>query len=422
MSKVEQLAEKLNPIAGRVSNSSFVKTIMGGMMAAFPAVMTGSFASIFNGIPFEAYQKFLQTTRLSTVFSTIVLCTTTLIALYIAFGVAFVFAKEKGQDAMSSGIIALVSFLAITPFAATPTEYGTVNYSIPTDWLGGKGMICALIVGFIAGAMFVFIKKRGWTIKLPDSVPAVISSSFAGIIPGVLIICFFAIVADIFAATEFGSLHQAVYSLIQTPLQGFGSNIWTVLIIVMVSQSLWLIGIHGPMLVIPIAGMVWTMADYANLAAYNAGQPLPNITGMAFYMVYSFAGGGLGLAICMMFAKSKRYKALGKMALIPSIFGITEPLIFGTPIVMNFKMAIPHIFVPTISIAFAYIVTKIGIIPSMSGASLPSATPIGMMGLMEGSWKIGLFQLLLVFFWIIAYYPFFKSIDKDALKDEAAEA
>lgn len=421
MKGLEQFASKVNPIAGKVSNSRFVKTIMGGMMASFPAIMAGSFATIINCIPIQAYQDFLKSTGIANALNIIVLCTVNLVALYIVFGMGYVYAKENKQDALASGAIALASFLVITPFTATPNEYGMISYSIPIDWLGGKGMFSAIIVGFIAGIMFVFIKKKGWTIKLPDTVPPVISSSFAGIIPGVIIIGFFATISQIFINTSYGSLHQAIYTLLQTPLQGLGTSIWAVVIITILSQLLWILGIHGPMLIIPIAGMVWTMADYANLAAFNAGDPLPNITGMAFYMIFTFGGGGIGLAINMLFAKSKRYKALGKLAFIPSVFGITEPLIFGTPIVMNFKMAIPHVFAPTLSIILAYALTSIDILPRVSGVSLPTGTPIIMQGFLQGSWKLGLFQGILLIGWIAFYFPFFRSLDKDALKEEQAE-
>lgn len=420
MSKLEKFIETVNPVVSKISNSVFVKALMGGMMAAFPVIMIGSIASILMSLQIPTYQNFLETSNIKIILNLMIVCTTNLVALYTTFGLAYSYAKHKEQDSLAAGIIGLASFLVITPFTSTVTERGTA-YALPTQWLGGQGLFCALIIGYLVSVMFVFIKKRGWTIKLPESVPPVVSNSFAGIIPGLLITLLFAVIAVIFTHTSYGSVHQAVYSLLQIPLQGLGTNIWAVIIATIIAQSLWMLGIHGGMVVIPVVGITWHAADLANLAAFNAGDPLPNIVGVAFYQLCTFAGGGLGLAICMLFAKSKRYKTLGRVALLPSAFQISEPLIFGTPIVMNFKMFIPQVFTPVVSILVGYVLTVFGVIPRMSGATVPSGTPIVLRGLLQGSWKLAVFHALLVLVWIACYYPFFKRIDKDALKEEQQE-
>lgn len=421
MGKIEEFSNKANPVIGKISNSAFVKTLMGGMMAAFPAMMAGSFATILNTLPFTAYQNLLAATHLNTVFAAIIRCTTDLVALYIVFGIAYAYTKRKNQDAMTSGLIALASFVVITPFLETVAENGRSSFSIPTQWLGGSGMTCAIILGFISAIIFTFIKEKGWTIKLPSSVPPVISSSFEGIIPSVIIIPFFGLISMIFSLTPFGSLHQAVYTLLQAPLSGLSTNIWAVVIIIIATQVVWLLGIHGPMVIIPIVASVWYMSDLANLTAYNAGEALPNMFGLATYMVYSSGGGALGLAISMLFAKSKRYKALGKLSIVPALFGITEPLIFGTPIVMNFKIAIPHIVLPAASILLGYFLTVIGVLPPLIGVRTPAGTPVLVMGLMQGGWKVMVFQGILIVIWTLGYFPFFKSLDKEALKLEQEE-
>ncbi|OTO77388.1 hypothetical protein A5865_001264 [Enterococcus sp. 12E11_DIV0728] len=245
-----------------------------------------------------------------------------------------------------AGVTALASFLAITPFISEVNEFGTVNYSLPIDWLSAQGIFSAMIVGFVVAILFVFIKEKGWTIKLPKSVPPVISSSFESIIPGLIILSLFGTISHLFTLTTFGSFHQAVLSLLQTPLQNIGGSIWAIMLIAFISQILWVLGIHGPMVVLSIAAMAWRPLDLENLQAFTAGAAeLPNITGMSFYMVYSFAGWGMGLAVCMLLAKSQRYKTLGKLSILPSLFGITEPIIFGTPIIMNLKLLVPHVSV-----------------------------------------------------------------------------
>lgn len=421
LEKIEGLAAKINPMIGKLSNSIFLKTLMAGTMGAFPAIITGSFASVLMNIQNKAYQNFLHMTHIDTILNIIFMCTVSVFALYVVFGIAYNFAKNMEQDPLPAGVLAIAAFLIVTPFNAVPTAYGTIDYSIPTTWLGGSGNITALIVGFLVGAIYCFITKRGWTIKLPDSVPPVISSSFQGIVPGVVILGIFGIISTLFILTPFGSVHQAIYSLLQQPLQGIATNVWTMMLVTFIANFLWMFGIHGPMVVIPIMSTLWSAADLENLAAFAAGDPLPHIAGMAFFQVTTFATGGIGLAINMLMAKSQRYKTLGKLAIIPSAFGITEPLIFGTPIVMNLKMLIPQTLIPTLSVGFGYVLTILGIIPRMSGASIPTGTPVILAGLLQGSWKFGVFHAVLVVLWTLAYMPFFRSLDKDAVRDEQAE-
>lgn len=417
---IQSMAAKVNPVIGKLSNSIFLKTLMAGTMGAFPAIITGSFASVLMNIQIPAYQDFLKATGIYDILNLIFLCTVSVFALYIVYGVAYNFAKNKDQDPLPAGILAIASFLLVTPFNAAPTDWGTIDYSLPTTWLGGSGNITALIVGFLVGAIYCFVTKKGWTIKLPDSVPPVISSNFKGIVPGVIILGIFGIISAVFTHTPFGSLHQAIYSCLQAPLQGIATNIWTMMLVTFIANLLWMFGIHGPMVVIPIMSTLWSAADLESLTAFTAGDPIPHIAGMAFFQVMTFATGGIGLAINMLMAKSKRYKTLGKLSIVPSIFGITEPLIFGTPIVMNFKMLIPQTLIPTLSVGFGYLLTVMGIIPRMSGASIPTGTPVIAAGLIQGSWKFAVLHIVMIVLWTLAYMPFFRSLDKDAYKEEQA--
>lgn len=421
MSKIDSLKNSIDPIASKIQQSPFVKTITAGMMVSMPAIMAGSFATILKSIQIPLFQEFLLNSGLGKILDLIVLVTINFFALYVVIGIAYHYSKTKKQDGAMAGMIALTSFLAVTPFDQQVNDYGMTSYSLPTNWLGAQGLFAAMIVGFVVAMLYVYISEKGWTIKLPDSVPPVISSSFKSIIPGVLIVSLFASISFAFSLTAFGSFHQTVYTLLQIPLQGIGTNIWAILLITFIAQVLWVIGIHGPMVVIPLAAVAWNPADLANLSAFNQGQDLPNITGLSFYMVYTFAGWGIGLAISMLRAKSERYRTLGKLAVIPSIFGITEPLIFGTPIIMNIKLLIPHVFYPMVSLGLAYFLTAIGILPRLIGVSLPNGMPVLIQGFIQGGWKVALFQLVLIIGSVICYYPFFKSLDNDAVKEEQAE-
>lgn len=153
------------------------------------------------------------------------------------------------------------------------------------------------------------------------------------------------IVKAIFNVTPWGSVHAVIYTFLQTPLQNLGGSIWALLLAMFVVHLLWLFGIHGMLVVLSVMMPIWISLDLQNLEAYQAGEPLPNIVGLAFVMVYILLGGSgatLGLNLLMLFrAKSQRFKTLGKLAIPAGICGINEPILFGTPIILNPIMAIP---------------------------------------------------------------------------------
>ena len=69
------------------------------------------------------------------------------------------------------------------------------------------------------------------------------------------------------------------------------------------------------------------------------------------------------------FAKSKQLKALGKVGIIPAIFGINEPVLFGTPIAMNPMLAIPFIGMPVIACLIQYFALYTGCLLYTSDAA-----------------------------------------------------
>lgn len=166
-------------------------------------------------------------------------------------------------------------------------------------------------------------------------------------------------------------------------------------------------------MVIGIVAPIIMPLGIENLSAFNAGEAIPNILTMTFLFqsIGAVAGNTLGLVILMLFAKSKRYKIMGKLGIIPSLFSINEPILFGTPIIMNFGLVVPFILVPVVSFLGAYGLTVLEILPRVNGVSVPSGIPIGIGGFMIGGIKWAVYQIFTVVLSIIMYYPFFKKLD-----------
>jgi PTS system cellobiose-specific IIC component len=279
----------------------------------------------------------------------------------------------------------------------------------------------ALIVGLVSARLYLAIKHRGWTIKMPAGVPPMVTKTFEALIPTILIGLLFALVDLSFSLTSFGSMHQFVYSIIQEPLKGVGGSIAAMILLSLLQQVLWFFGIHGTNVIMPLVTPLWLAMDVENLNAVQAGLTPPNIVGLAFFNIITWSGLGLGLVLLMLRAKSKQYRQVGKISVVPALFGITEPVIFGTPLVLNFDLAFPFITNNTIALILAYVLTKLGIVAKFIGVQAIFGLPLGFHAAVEGSISIILLQLFIqLVLSPVLWYPWFKRLDLRTYREEQA--
>lgn len=418
MNKIEAFFNKINPAIEKISANKYLRAISGGMMATLPITIIGSIAVLLLVFPIDAVKEVIGSLGLAPVLSVANTFTIGALALYVAFLVAKNLVQQfmQEEDGSTAGIASLLSFLIVTPLAQTVDEVA----AIPTTWLGAQGVFSAMIIALLSGRMYVLAKQRGWTIKMPESVPPMVTKVFEGLIPTILTGVLFILVAKVFSMTDFGSMHQAIYTILQVPLQNLGGSLWAMVLLTIIAQTLWFFGIHGTNVTNPIVQPIWMALDVMNLNAVLAGGAGINIIGNAFFMTVTFGGTALGLVINMLMSKSKQYRELGKLSIVPALFGITEPVIFGTPLVLNFKFAIPFIFNNAVLIILAYVLTVAGIVPRFMGATYIFGLPIGFSAAIQGSIRIVIMQLA---FQVLAFFmwrPFFKMQEKEALQAEQA--
>ncbi|MBS4536756.1 PTS sugar transporter subunit IIC [Clostridium sp. D2Q-14] len=226
-----------------------------------------------------------------------------------------------------------------------------------------------------------------------------------------------------FELTSYESAHNYIYIVLQTPLMGVGNSLGAQIVYVVSSSVFWFFGINGPAVTNSVFFPIFRTLSIENLAAFEAGLPLPHIyTGQFVDLFQTFGGGGSTLSLVilmMMVCKSQRIRKLGNLSIVPGIFGINEPIIFGLPIVLNPIMIIPFIGVPFVNTVLSAIAFETGFLPYTNGVALPWATPLGFSGyLSTGSMKAAIFQVILVALGCLVYYPFIKVLDKNYLKDE----
>ena len=181
----------------------------------------------------------------------------------------------------------------------------------------------------------------------------------------------------------------------------------------------------GTNVIAPIYTPIWLTLDLANQAsvAQNGIGAGTNIIGKAFFETFTFGGCVLGFVILMaFFAKSSQYKSLGRLSLVPALFGITEPVIFGTPLVLNFTFFMPFVFGNVIAILISYAAIASGLVPTLMGASTIFGLPIGFHAAIQGSWQAVVLQIVVMVILGLVWYPFFRKADNDAYKLEQEAA
>ncbi|MGF2145669.1 PTS sugar transporter subunit IIC [Vagococcus fluvialis] len=414
--KITNFFDKVNPWFDKLGRNPYLQAISNAMMATLGPVFIGSI-SVLIIVLMNMNNSLAKMTGIINLLGKMNTVTLGATAIYVTILMAYHLVRklDENEDAITAAIISLISFLIITPLGQTTDDVA----AIPTTWLGAQGMFSAIIIGIVSAKIFLAIKHRGWTIKMPDGVPPMVTRMFEGLIPTILIGIFFGLVSFGFSATSFSSMHQFVFSIIQEPLKGIGGSIGAVIILSLLQQILWFFGIHGTNVIMPIATPLWMAMDMENLAAIQAGLTPPNIVGLAFFNIITWSGLGLGLVILMLRAKSKQYREVGKIALVPSLFGITEPLIFGAPLVLNFDLAIPFITNNTIALILSYVLTKIGIVAKFTGVQAIFGLPVGFHAAVQGSISVILLQLFIqLILSPILWYPWFKRLDNKTYKIE----
>ena len=411
---INSLQKGLMPMANKLSDNNYLSALGRAFQLLLPVIIIGSFACLgaFLDIPF--WQNFVGSTGLQVVFMQIQSVTLSLIALYTVIVFPFQYAEKLKVNPISASIVTLISFLLITP-----TELYT---NIPQQWLGYTGLFAALILTGLVVKLMQFMYEKKIYIRMPEGVPSIIEDAFASLVPAIVVVILSVILAKLVALTSFENVHQVIYTLIQTPLQGFGLSLPAYLTMQIVCTLLMFCGIHGNT-VFSLYTPITMAASVENLAALSAGEPLPNIITSSFSVLCQPGGigGTFGLAFLLAFAaKSKRLKALGKMSIIPAIFGINEPLIFGIPILLNPLLFIPYVLNPIVCTVLSYVSIATGITPHLTGVEVNWTMPQFISGFIAQGWQTTVLQIVLVSLTTLIWFPFFKIVDRQITEEEEA--
>lgn len=398
----------LNSVS-KISQNKYLVALRDGMVITVPFTILGSIFLIFNNLPFSGWSDFIA--PISDKLNPIVSITFGMLSLIVLVGISYQMTQLNKTDTVSGITISLIAFILL--MMNDKLEVDTTNF-------GSAGMFTAIITAIICGELLAFFYKKNWTIKLPDSVPPAVMKSFSALIPGSLTLLIMWIIRVVLNL-NINELITKLFSPLVVGVNSFPG----IMLVCFLMCALWTLGIHGNNVVGSVSGPIFLTFLASNIEAVSNGQTPPYIVADGFLLFGMNLGGTgaiIGLAISMLFAKSKQYKALGKIGIFPSIFGISEPLMFGVPVVLNPMLAIPFIGIPLILQGVTYFLMKFRIIGPIIAAA-PWTTPPVIAGFLitGGDWKAALWQGIEVVLAVLLYLPFFMKLDKIALAKEKTE-
>lgn len=412
---LDSISDKLLPVANKLASNRYLSILRDAFMLAFPLTMFGSIVVVICNLPFlNDEMKAILNELLGSGQS----ATMSIMTVFVTFGIGYYLSKSYDVESIFGGAISFASFLILTPFFVTSDSGETISNVLSLDRLGAKGMFLGMIVSFIATEIYSRTSRKGWQIKMPDSVPPAVAKSFAALIPAILTLSIFTAINAIVTVGLNTNLHDVIYNIIQVPLVGLGSSIWATLLAIFFIQFLWFFGLHGQILVNSVMDPVWNTLMFENLEAYKAGEHLPHIITKPLMEVFTVGldGSGMTLAVVIImafFLRKKQYRDVGRLALGAGIFNVNEPVIFGLPIVLNATILIPWVIAPIIVTAFNYFVMAIGIVPAPTGVSVPWTVPIFFSGIIAtNSLAGGLLQIVDFILVGFIWYPFLRMLDK----------
>ena len=422
LSKLESV---LMPLAEKIGKNKYLIAVRDGFLLSMPLLIVGSFFLLIANFPIPGWSDFWARffgEDWVSYFAKPTDATFSIMAILAVVGIGYSFAEQMNVDKLFGAASAMVSWFLIMPYEVLLEGGGSVK-GIPLDWVGSKGIFVGIICAFLSIHIYAWVNKKGWVIKMPEGVPPTVVKSFAALIPaGVSMLVFF-VINIVFAMTPFHSAFDFIFTILQVPLLKLGNTLPAMVIAYIFQHLFRFFGVNGGSVVAAVFNPILQTLSAENLAAYQAGAPIPNIICQQFQDLFATFGGcgsALSLMIAMLlFCRSKRIRELGKLSLVPGLFGINEPIVFGLPIVLNPMILIPFMLVPTINIVISYICMSIGLVPLCSGVAIPWTMPVVLSGFLSTGWQGAVLQLVLLVLGIFVYMPFIKMMDKQYLADEA---
>ena len=432
MEKLIALIEKGKPFFNAIARNKYLKAIRDGFISVMPIIIVSSIFLLVSAVP--NVWGFYWPAEINDVLMKAYNYSMGIVGICAAATTAKHFCDAQNRDLpknnqinfISVMIASLIGFLLLSSDAISFTDNGVSISGLANGYMGSKGLLTAFICAFATGIIYKFFIKRNITIKMPDGVPPFLSETFGAIVPMLAnILIFFGGNLLIQMIDPALSIPSVIEKLLAAPLSVAVDSVPGALLICFMTLLFWCFGVHGNMIAMPITAPVTLAAFAANASLYAAGQPLefhPVLMSLAINLI-----GGTGntfsfVALCAFRAKSQQLKAFGRASIVPSFFRISEPAIFGAPIIFNPILMIPFVLGGMISALLYWGAVSLGLVSNFY--ILVSGTfPIFVQGFVQClDPRIWVFTIVLIVVMAVVWYPFFKVYDNQLLAQEQENA
>jgi PTS system cellobiose-specific IIC component len=433
MGFMDKLSSGIDVVAEKVEGNKYLRAIKDAFTAYMPFIIIGSFALLFNVLltspttGLAQFAPFSFLTALAPAFSTINFATMDIMSLLIPLFLASNLAKSNNTNPLITSAVALIAYVIVVPQFFTTTVDGVqqVVKGLPATSTNASGLFIGMILTILVVELFTKLSNvNALRIKMPPSVPGGIVASFNVLLPIFVTLIIVALAAQLFLNTTGMYMNEFIYKIVQAPLERLVQSPGGIMLLVIVSQIFWLVGIHGGLIISPIRNPLLIAALANNIAAVQAGEPATNPVTMGFWMSF-IVPGGAGLTLSLLIAiliASKRddHKAVAKVSFMPGLFGISEPVVFGLPLVLNPVFAIPFVFASSIGTAIALFFNQIGFLQPNT-VDVPFGLPLGVGAFLGYGINGVIVQMLIMALGVVMYMPFVLAANKATVAAEETE-
>ena len=423
---IEWLEKNIMPKANKLATERHLKAIRDTFMTILPPIFFGGIIAVINSAPVTetttngfllAWAEFAANN--SAILSWLNTVTLGFLSLYVCVGVTYYLAKSYKMETFLPIIISVAGYCMLT---IDPQEVSFGNVLGQLTYFDGKGILVALFVSIMTVELYrvLYDHKVGW-IKMPDSVPPALMVSFGSLVPCLIVLGIDSLIF-ILCKTFAGTCFAAVVINFLSPAVEATDNIGFAILVAFLLNFGWFFGIHDT---------VWSgflsPIEYGtlsvNAAAQAAGQALPHVFTVSFWCYFGIIGGlgnCLALGLLCLRSKNKEVKTIGKLGIVPAFFGISEPITFGLPIMLNPLMFVPSIITSIVNVVISYLLISanmIGRTYAMLSYNMPS---IFGAFFSTGDWKASVLIVVLILLDMLIYYPFLKAHER-TLEQQTAE-
>ena len=435
--KGQAFLDKFAAVSAKVGNQVHLRSLRDAFATITPLYILAGIAVLINNVVFPLFFQTgsAELANAQTWGAALTLGTLNVSALILAGLIGCCLAKNKRFDnPLACVVVGISAFVIMMPqqitatLAANGDKTATVTGALATANTGTNGLFGAILIGLFAVTIFIKISGvEALKVKLGEGVPPAVSNSFNVMIPMLLTLSIFGLGSALLAVCAGTDLCTIISTWISTPLKSImNAGPWAVILIYTLANLLFCVGIHQSTISGATVEPILTMLIVDNMATYAAGGVIQPDHYMNMQIINSFAlMGGSGCTLMLLldtffFSKSKTSKTVAKMAILPGLFNINEPVIYGYPIVYNIPLMIPFVLIPDLFIGITYGLTCAGII-SPCIAQVPWTTPPVLSALLATGfdWRAAVWQVIEIILGMAIYLPFMKVSERVAAKQAA---